>query len=220
MSGSSRRMGKPLKPEQLVNPPVMPARADTSSSDYRLLGPLSKRREVNIKWRFFTDNWQKLWPPIDLTIDPGPISSTKSKEVVREAPRPVGIPGQGLLEDVKAMVGASQARRPPVPRRQRRSLPADEDAERRHDTSTAPTSANVAPTRFLRRRYAELLGKIPILTYTRTGKYIVSLDDAALHQERNYPLAEIGDSERAWLPKGFGEVEKKAKKVDKAKAKR
>ncbi|KZV77677.1 hypothetical protein PENSPDRAFT_645301 [Peniophora sp. CONT] len=215
MSGSSRRQGKPLKPEQLVNPPTMPARADPSSSDYQLFGPLSKRREVNIKWRFFTENWQKLHPPIELTIDQGPALSTKAKSIERKPPRAIGIPGQGLLEDVITLAGASRARRPPIPRRQRQSLPADEDAERRQGMPMAPTSADVAPSRFIRRRYAELLGKIPILTYTRTGKYVVALDDAAWHQEREYPLAEVDDTERAWLPQGFGEIER-AKKADKA----
>ena len=187
----------------------MPARADPSSPEYQLHGPLSKRREVNIKWRFFTENWKKLYPPIELTV-------TSDEEPAR--PRSVGIPGEGLLEGVKAMTGASQTMRPPMPRRQRRSLPAGDDAEKRQDAPEALTSPGVLPSRFLRRRYAELLGKIPILTYTRAGNYTVTLDKAAHYSGRNYPLLEIDATERAWLPAGFGEAPKRSKKdVEKAK---
>ncbi|VDB99572.1 unnamed protein product [Peniophora sp. CBMAI 1063] len=209
ISGSARRVGKPLKPDQLANPPKMPARADPSSSEHKLYGPLSKRRQSNIRWRFFTDNWQKLHAPLELTVDPTP-SSSKGKEVMRGVPRCIGIYGQGVLEDVKSVANASHGMRTPIPRRQRRSLRADEDAGWRHETP-----AGIAPSRFLRRRYAELLGKIPILTYTKTGKYVVSLDGAAMHQERDYLLADIDESERGWLPEGFCEVEKKPKKADK-----
>jgi hypothetical protein len=91
----------------------------------------------------------------------------------------------GQLDEVKSLAGPV-SEKPPAPRRiDQIYLP--------HSTHSSAADRRSLPNRFLRRRYRELLGRIPVLTYsyvpgelvTRsndypTGKYEVSLAPAAL----------------------------------------
>lgn len=54
----------PLKPLDLVIPPNLPAKFDPESAEAKALGRLSKRREVNLRWRFFTRETAKVYPPL------------------------------------------------------------------------------------------------------------------------------------------------------------
>lgn len=60
----SHRKGKAPKSGHLITPPALPARADPNSEDARLLGPFSKRREANIRWRYLTNFRDKMNAPI------------------------------------------------------------------------------------------------------------------------------------------------------------
>ncbi|KAF8898926.1 hypothetical protein BD779DRAFT_48542 [Infundibulicybe gibba] len=68
LTSAHSRTTKPLSPQALNSPPLMPARANPSSEEARLLGRLSKRREVNIRWRYFTVEWKKIRPPLEVVV--------------------------------------------------------------------------------------------------------------------------------------------------------
>ncbi|KAG6890730.1 hypothetical protein C0992_013113, partial [Termitomyces sp. T32_za158] len=204
LSSDSRRT-KPLSAKSLTFPPVLPLRADPSSEDARLLGPFSKRREVNIRWRYFTKEWKKVFPPLQVVMNEVPTSDgechTASKEdIARVGVRALGMQGQGIYEDVHAIAGPLTQPRP-LTRKERLSRGAD------IDTPVQPRH----PSRWLRRRYQELLGRLPILTYTPTdnknikspGRYSVSLSSNALaptlrHDPSRYPETESA-ADLQWL---------------------
>jgi hypothetical protein len=123
--------------------------------------------------------------------------------------RGVGMQTAGLLEELKSLAGCV-SERPPTPRRMDPVYPPNSvscDADQR-----------VLPSRFLRRRYRELLGRIPILTYSYmpdqpaigtktypTGKYEVSLAPNALSlrrpQERTHSKV-LDVVDLAWFERG------------------
>nr|GAT47844.1 predicted protein [Mycena chlorophos] len=71
LTSSASRPAAVLKSTALDHPPTLPARADPKSEDARLFGPLSKRREVNIRWRFFVKESRKVHPPLHVAVDSG-----------------------------------------------------------------------------------------------------------------------------------------------------
>ena len=98
--------------------------------------------------------------------------------------RGVGIQTAGQLDEVKSLAGPASEKPPPPRRIDQLYLP---------HTHTSTTVRRSLPNRFLRRRYRELLGRIPVLTYSYvtgksvtssngypTGKYEVSLAPTAL----------------------------------------
>lgn len=202
LTSNISRTSKPLAHSDLKAPPLLPVRADPSSDDARLLGPLSKRREVNIRWRYFEQEWKKVRPPIEVTV-----LSTESEQlgrsqqdILRAGIREVGLQGLGLFEEVENLVGSSS---PPRTKRERQTL----------GDTTAPSnpSSTRLPSRWLRRRYEALLARMPIMTHTTshkpdgTGSYLVSLSPKARStgQSREIELfAEVDDSDLAWIDKG------------------
>ena len=79
-SSLSHRTGKAPKEKQLDWPPTLPERADPKSDEARLIGPLSKKREANIRWRYLRGLEKRLFPPFKaeevdklekLVIEPG-----------------------------------------------------------------------------------------------------------------------------------------------------
>ena len=64
LSAHSHRSGKVPTAAQIVTPPKLPPRADPSSEEARLLGPFSKRREANIRWRFLSGFREKVYAPL------------------------------------------------------------------------------------------------------------------------------------------------------------
>lgn len=147
----ARTLTKPLKPSALHTPPTLPSRADPSSEEARLLGPFSRRREVNIRWRYHTGEVKRTYYPLELTRPAEEPNTSRLRETGAEELK--------LLEEVERL-----ARSPhdgvPMPRRERRTMP-------NHKRESQPFQAKFdspLPTRFLRRRYRELLSRIPILT--------------------------------------------------------
>ncbi|KZT32960.1 hypothetical protein SISSUDRAFT_1132833 [Sistotremastrum suecicum HHB10207 ss-3] len=277
------RHPRPLKSAALDTPPTLPARADRASEEARLLGPLSLRREVNIRWRFFTDQKTRVNVPIsppleppskpklelkpksrlepkskpkpkaislphlrsmlnEESVHPDPrllraLLSAKSKVPAEPEPEPepklgaasqseknsgdsiipehlrsYGIAEGNIIAQLEALTGSADAR-PPIPRRERasHSLPPSSDP----NPLTAPM-----PTRWLRRRYRELLGRIPILTAkpkssksTEPTQYTVSLSHRAITSDNKgskdrIPRASAVDIE--WVRKAEGSREKKS----------
>lgn len=213
LSPYSRSSGKALKPTFLHQPPTLPSRADPTSEDCRLFGPLSKRRQVNIRWRHFSHHWKRIYPPIEISVKHQETQKTPSREGFAPSAgiRGVGLQGVGILEELKMLAGVV-SKMPIAPRRldslyRSRSLP----------TSIA-TDRGSAPDRYLRRRYRELLGRIPILTHSPgdlttarasngcpTGKYDVSLAVNALSCRVKHESAhssEVDAVDLAWFLRG------------------
>lgn len=155
----ARTTTKPLKLSALHTPPTLPERANPSSDEARFLGPFSRRREVNIRWRHHTGEVKKTFPPLELTKRHG----AEGPSYIRET----GAEELKLLEEVECLA-RSPHEGPPMPRRERQTSIRMDDVPR-------PVQARFdspLPTRFLRRRYRELLSRIPILTpssKTETG---------------------------------------------------
>lgn len=194
---------KPLKPKRLDSPPKLPARADPTSEEARLVGPLSKRREVNIRWRYYTEEWKKILPPLQVQVRDKAADTTAVNpgDVQRAGIRPIGLQGAGVQEELHDLATQGQGR--PLPRREQRS---------RFQEAISPQFK--APRRFVRRRFQDLLGQIPVLTYThsvdsegnKTGRYTVSSAGTRTVSSRGQrslqPIPVITDSSLlAWLPK-------------------
>jgi hypothetical protein len=108
------------------------------------------------------------------------------------------------LEELKTLAGPV-SERPPSPRR----------IDPIYDTHTPSTTAErrVVMNRYLRRRYRELLGRLPILSYVpgsksngrATGKYEVSLAANALSQRVQHETvhaSELDAVDLAWFQHG------------------
>ena len=169
---SPHSRANPLKKGYIQTPPTLPARADPKSEEARLLGPFSKRREVNIRWRYFTYQAKRASMPLQVVVhDKATGTSETSPEALQRAGiEPLGLQGTGAFEEVLAF-GGPQLRRPPLPKRERVGQPEQTIA------------ASELPRRWQRRRFQQLASKIPILTYTynsqdppaKPGNYSVSV---------------------------------------------
>ena len=191
LTSAHSRTTKPLKVANLVTPPILPARADPSSPDARIFGPFSKRREVNIRRRYFASEWKKVFPPIELQVRPDSLGKRQSAKKL--------IPGFGIrigvLADIEKTVATLKAR--PLPRRERSS---------EQDSSEVGIKAG-HPSRWLRRRYRSLLSRLPILLYNpsdnseQSGFFSVQQSELSLPPyQRPIPYLPVVDSTTlAWL---------------------
>ncbi|KAG5635066.1 hypothetical protein H0H81_012547 [Sphagnurus paluster] len=213
LTSSDSRRTKPLSLKSLAFPPTLPSRANPASEDARLLGPFSKRREVNTRWRYFSKEWKKVRPPLQVvltnTISEETQFATSSDEVVRAGIRGIGMQGRGVFEDIKAIVG-------PVitPKRLTRR-------ERHGDGNATCPKTTRHPSRWLRRRFQELLGRTPVLAYSRHtdkdgliyGKYSVSLPENALAPSLRFDSSRIPEvytsADQQWLQLTSREDEEK-----------
>ncbi|KAG6860245.1 hypothetical protein C0995_013738 [Termitomyces sp. Mi166 len=217
---SDSRKTKALTAKSLDFPPALPPRVDPSSEDARLLGPFSKRREVNIRWRYFTKEWKKVFPPLQVAVkdSTSECDRTSTEDLSRAGVRALGMQGRGIYENVQAVAGPLTVPRP-LTRKERlsRGTEVDISVQSRH------------PSRWLRRRYQELLGRLPILAYTPTrdknkqssGRYSVSLSSNALapalrHDPSRYPEVEpVADLEWLEFAKGRDNTNKNTVKAQK-----
>jgi hypothetical protein len=200
-SGHSRTT-RPLSLKMLDFPPTLPARADPASDDARLLGPLSKRREVNIRWRYFVNQWKKVYPPLQVVANDGSNGvhqGVKDADLLRAGIRGFGMQGRGVFEDILSIAGPLRTSNS-LTRKERRNVEVFPD----------PTSSHPVrhPSRWLRRRYQELLGRLPVLTYSRhgakpSGHYSVSLSPNALSSSLYLAAARFSElksvDDREWL---------------------
>ena len=178
----SRHGSSPRAEKHLQNPPTLPSRFDPASADAKILGPLSKRREVNLRWRFFKEEIAKVRPPIEVSrehviqasmpleksTETGTIEGVDTGNAKQPTPPPVGFQGTSILRDLESIASPS----PNIPRRAM--------------NPPLPNNASSTPTvnHFIRRQHRKLLREIPILTYfehpdSPAGKYQVSLSPLA-----------------------------------------
>ena len=196
----SRQASSPRTSKQLQHPPILPPRADPESSDAKILGPLSKRREVNLRWRFFEEETARVQPPIEVSRvhvsraskshdkpgETGTIEGSEIRDVERSTPPSVGFQGTTVLRDLEAIAF-------PNPNVRKRAT---------NDPLSTPTVNH-----FIRRQHRKLLGKIPILTYYKhpsspTGKYEVSLSplaDSRLLKRLTSAVPMADEADLAWL---------------------
>ena len=123
--------------------------------------------------------------------------------------RGVGMQTAGLLEELRLLAGPVSGR-PPAPRRIDPAYP--------FHTFSCAADRRALLNRFLRRRYRELLGRIPVLKYLyvpnksavgansySSGNYGVSLDLAAISPHIQYETAhsqELDAVDLAWYKRG------------------
>ncbi|GJJ09871.1 hypothetical protein Clacol_004095 [Clathrus columnatus] len=156
-STHSRTLTKPLKHTALKNPPTLPERANPSSEEARILGPFSKRREVNIRWRYHTGEIKRTYYPLELSEPDDP--------EYKHNLRGTGAECLALLKEVEDL-----ARSPlPIPGR-KRDAKADTANLVTHPYQQEKFDSSL-PNRFLRRRYRELLARIPILIPDKNTQY-------------------------------------------------
>ncbi|KAH9948199.1 hypothetical protein B0H21DRAFT_821208 [Amylocystis lapponica] len=202
LTTSTGRKNKGINHALLKNPPKMPARGDPSSEQARLLGPLSKRREVNIRWRFFTEQWKKVYPPAYVVLEEkspaGDTSRSSDPESLRRAGvRGLGMQGTGIPEETASASGEG------------------EDSTR----AAPPEIRSSLPNRFVRRRYQHLLGRLPTLTYRHAalaksdppadpdaarpnGRYQVSMSPLAINSALRWSptrFPPVPDTHLAWV---------------------
>ncbi|KAJ6519645.1 hypothetical protein C8R45DRAFT_29126 [Mycena sanguinolenta] len=174
----SRSAGKGLSERSLDFPPKLPARADPKSEEARILGPFSKRRETNTRWRYFVEQTQTVRPPLQVVVEDIPFGAhgTAPDDLRRVGVR--GLPMQDLrvFEDVQTLATPPQK------------------------VTSSPVSPSVAPhiPRWIRRRYEKVLDEIPTLTYRvpaqkNPPRYLVSTSTSAAK------TIDAGVSDLEWL---------------------
>lgn len=177
-----------------------------------MLGPLSKRLEVNKRWRFYTKEWKKILPPLEVVVRSHEgTERSGTDDIARAGIRSVGLQGHNVFKEIEDVVGPIDTRRP-VTRRERKTLL--ESGELVSDSTSRH------PSRWLRRRYQLLLGRIPSLVYSsdpkrpERGSYSVQLSVHALHPDvrpQAHRRAVLDDSHLAW----FQQAEALDKKLQK-----
>lgn len=216
---SVSRTTKALTAQALQVPPTLPERADPKSELARLLGPFSKRREVNIHKRFYKEELLKILPPLEVV----PLSQTDPQgSVVLKSPmRGTGLESTNVFDEIESLAGSQWV---PPPTTLRSRIGSNESS------SSVPDEANPRihtrlRQRFVRRRFQHLLSQIPILSQKPSKTPPISADDspvryavtrsprAMLNDRRNnpqrYPLASAADM--AWFELAESESQKKAK---------
>lgn len=174
------RRTSPIKRSSLENPPDLPERAVNKASDeVRLLGPFSKRRESNIRRRYFIKQISSVYVPLEMERQISGGESDQSGRLLN-----TGL-GKDVIEQIERLTGS--ARTPPLPRRERKLLDDTEKVSRCFSGKTDNNNQNAdaeLPTRWLRRRYRELLHTVPLVTHevTKAGQteYDISLPSRAL----------------------------------------
>jgi hypothetical protein len=148
----SSKRNKLLRPEEFSSPRTLPPRANPKSEEARIFGPFSKRREINIRWRFYKDELKKIFPPLDVDIS----ENINNKREDRVLLRPLGMSGHSVLREAENLVGDIFPR-PPLTRRERRMFGESDPSHF--------TIREGHPSRWIRRRYRTLLTQLPYLTY-------------------------------------------------------
>ncbi|KAF5313007.1 hypothetical protein D9619_002892 [Psilocybe cf. subviscida] len=219
----SPRMKRAWSPQEFTVPRLMPNRFDPTHPDAVILGrPFNKRREHNLRWRWYTSELRRVQPPVALqlgSIDgPGKVkdmqweNSGEEIATVRaegepgsELIRPLGLQGAGVLKGLMDVVGPRTATRPPLTRRERKTATPEEVA--------AATPPPQHPSRWVRRRFRSLLASMHLLVYVggikdlrdgakqknpfvTTASPLAFGGDARIPEADSTSLAWIGDSNK------------------------
>jgi len=195
------RTTKPLDKSYIVTPRNMPARADPTSEEARIYGPFSKRREVNIRRRFFKMETKKILPPHEITADGLMASEGEGhSRTVQQADK-----SHAIYRDLDSIVGPI-FRGPTKTRREREADPTSDRLEQ------LPSDRH--PSRWVRRRYRNLLSRIPQLVSRQTKESTsFSVQPSPLsfapHQSTATHMPEADPVTLAWLDKPFIPINQK-----------
>lgn len=174
---------RPPTRAQLASPPTLPARADPTSEEARLLGPLTPQRIKAIKRRYFNEQISKLRAPIAVRLRRKDGQPVKDEHLMLKY---VGLgtvdlaKGQRVLGELELKAQIAEGATPRLPRRlqspeQRASkgvVPPRIKQEVADDQRRilSPSSKNskwhlpkTLTPRLLRRRFQEILTNSPIL---------------------------------------------------------
>lgn len=195
-SGISRTT-RPLQKHQLVSPPGLRGHAKSDFEDTTLLGPPSRRREHNIRCRFFRNEWKKVYPPLQVSLQ-HPANHTNT-HIPSHPPLNFGFQNVITLQELLAL-GGSPSRLPEPPSKQRRQR-----IQKKSDANPFDGDLSV---RWLRRRYQALLGRVPLLiprsplpqdSFKRT--YDVQLASNAITTSRPHPsrLRFVDTEDVSWI---------------------
>lgn len=179
------RTTKPLSKSDTIKPRSMPASACLLSEDARIYGQLSKRREVNIRWRQFRIETKKLLPPL------GADSVTKDGKLQFRIPYNL----ENSL-NVESVVG-ELCRGPTKTRREQEELESDD--------SQAPLIYR-HPSRWVRRRYRWLLSRTPKLVYQSDKLFSIQTSSRSFspYQKSSAYMPEADSTTLTWFRKPIG----------------
>ncbi|GEM08453.1 hypothetical protein Rt10032_c05g2470 [Rhodotorula toruloides] len=189
VTSSFAHSSRPPSPADLLKPPSMPERADPTSEQARLLGPLIPQRIRAIKRRFWNNQTGRMLAPVAVKVVQGKEevddAETASRLLKRHAKLNVVpehlIKGWKRIRDLEAKSSSSLPKLPPrrlqtVEQRQNRSSPLSPVSARRIISvdarrslvpafnTTKWKSPRVIRPRLLRRRVQTMLQKMPTLT--------------------------------------------------------
>ncbi|KAG8988048.1 hypothetical protein FRB90_002996, partial [Tulasnella sp. 427] len=139
-SAHGRSSGKAVSESDTRHPPILPAKADPNSEDAKFLGPLSKRREVNLRWRYYKEQVAAARAPLQ------PLAETSDNQIAWDPEKLFH-----MLEDAATA------------------------PSRVSPSSNMPTTNFPRSARFLRRRFAEALAKVPMIKSSSDGRTSVSI---------------------------------------------
>ncbi|KAH9944193.1 uncharacterized protein BXZ73DRAFT_39450 [Epithele typhae] len=195
------RQTKAIKPDHIKIPArTPPGRLNPESNEYRVLGRLNERREVNLRRRFFSQALEKTLYPLQVMIRQPSDQRNSSERKDDETPLPkiqvrgTDLEGTGIMEGLNSLARSTTDMLPKAP------LP---------DSVATPPIHSHLPSRFLRRRFRELLATIPILTFTPApsssslgapeGQYTVSLSPNASPRGKVTQWACADETDEAWI---------------------
>lgn len=192
------RRTKPAKMDSLINPPKLPDRAiQRDSEEARLVGPFSARREINIRWRYFSEEIRKLYPPLEVFQDGSQELAHRTHDFTDYGFQ------HKMVQHIVDLSGRSRLRNPTIPRRGKRCdiLGTPVDVKQRREMSPLPT-------RWLRRRYRELLHTVPLVSQ-REGingdlTYDIRQSPNALGESTKTTISRIGNAkviDLEWITK-------------------
>ena len=154
-----------LTPARIEYPVGFPRRGIKGTEESRLLGPMSKRREKNLRWRKFAEEIKKLYPPLQVVASRRtgsiPIEKKDHASVQEAGARPLPFQDLGIFEEVEKI---SSFKVRSMTRRERKALGSQGPPTDSIPHITLHPESRIKG-RFLRRRYRQLLDKIPILKY-------------------------------------------------------
>ncbi|KAG8219662.1 hypothetical protein J3R82DRAFT_617, partial [Butyriboletus roseoflavus] len=168
-SGISRTT-RALQKHHLVFPPGMSRRTTSNFEGTVLLGPLSRRREYNIRWRFFRSEWKKVYPPLQVSLQRP--ANQSNMHVFSNHPLNFGFQNTITLQELLALAGSPSR------------------LQLIQETSDTNLFDGNLPVRWLRRRYQALLGRVPLLIprplpqHNSKRTYDVQLADNAITASR------------------------------------
>lgn len=180
-SAAESHLSRPTTSAQLLTPPKLSARADPSSEEARLLGPMIPQRIQAVKRRYWHEQTGKVRPPLAVRISAP--SNVRLADTLKAAQIGTLNLGRGveLLRELEGKARVPESDRPKPPRRlqtaeQRaaksssprtdRVMARDDSALRISIPSRNPSKWHLPKTlspRHLRRRFQEVLTRTPIL---------------------------------------------------------